>query len=575
MVSTGTLEGVGGRAEGWRLRVDGGAALMAAASGLLALLVILPFGWLAYFAFTSPDGALTLANFTALVTDPSLAAPIRTTAILATSVALASMAVAMPLAWLVARTDIPARRTIRILMTASFVTPPFLGAIAWEILAAPNSGILNRLWRDLSGAEVPLFNIYSLSGLIFVIACYTTPFVFVLLANALDRIPAELEDAAGILGARPLRILRDVTLPLVLPAILAGALIAFLQAMVLFGSPAILALPAGFHTITTKIFMLFQFPPKPHVAAAAALPLLAVTVLLLWGQRRLMGRRQFTVIGGKGGTTRRVALGRWRYAALAFALGVLAFPVFLPYAALLKAAATRVASDPLSWSTLTWFNVHFVFYEFSQTIPAIWNTLILAASAATLGALLAFAIAWLVSRSTHPGRHVVEFLVTAPVAIPGIVLGVGLFLAYARPPLMLYGTLWILFLAYLTIELPPAFQQMRSAFRAVHPELEEASRILGGTRLTTLWRISEPLVRPALVSAWCFIFIGVVRELSAAIMLFTARTKVLSVVIYDLNESGDLGAIAVLGITMLVGTLAIVAFASRLAAAPNLVQRAG
>ena len=159
----------------------------------------------------------------------------------------------------------------------------------------------------------------------------------------------------------------------------------------------------------------------------------------------------------------------------------------------------------------------------------------------------------------------IEFLVTAPVAVPGIVLGVGLFLAYAKPPLMLYGTLWILLLAYLTIELPPAFQQMRSAFRAVHPELEEASRILGGTRFTTLWRISEPLVRPALVSAWCFIFIGVVRELSAAIMLFTARTKVLSVVIYDLNESGDLGAIAVLGITMLIGTFAIVAFANRLA----------
>ena len=565
MVSTEVLDGVKHRAPGRRLRIDGGGVLVAAASGLLALLVLLPFGWLGYYAFTTPGGEVTLANFTALITDPTLAAPIRTTLILALSVSLASMAVAMPLAWLVARTDIPARRTIRVLMTASFVTPPFLGAIAWEILAAPNSGILNRLWRDLAGVETALFNIYSLPGLIFVIGCYTTPFVFVLLANALDRIPAELEDAAGILGAPPLRILRDVTLPLVLPAILAGALIAFLQTMVLFGSPAILALPAGFHTITTKIFMLFQFPPKPHVAAAAALPLLAVTVLLIWGQRRLMGRRQFTVIGGKGGATRLVRLGCWRFAALAFALVVLAFPVFLPYAALLKAAVSRVASDPLSLSTLTWHNAHFVFVEFSQTVPAIRNTLILAVSTATLGSVLAFAIAWLVSRSTHPGRHALEFLVMAPVAIPGIVLGVGLYLAYAKPPLLLYGTLWILFIAYLTIELPSAFQQLRSAFRGVHPELEEASRILGGTRLTTLWRISEPLVRPALVSAWCFIFIGVVRELSAAIMLFTARTKVLSVVIYDLNESGDLGAIAVLGITMLIGTFAIVAFANRFA----------
>jgi iron(III) transport system permease protein len=565
MATTSTIDDVRQRVAGWRLRVDGAAVLIAVASLLLGVLVVLPFGWLVWYAFTNPAGEVTLANFVALVTDPSLADPILTTLILAISVAVASVVVAMPLAWLVARSDIPARRSIRILMTASFVTPPFLGAIAWEILAAPNSGILNRLWRDLAGAEEALVNIYTLPGLIFVIACYTTPFVFVLLANALDRIPADLEDAAGILGAGPARILRDVTLPLVLPAILAGALIAFLQAMVLFGSPAILALPSGFHTVTTKIFMLFQFPPKPHVAAAAALPLLAVSVLLLWGQRRLMGRRGFTVIGGKGGAPRRLRLGAWRWPAFGFAMAVLALPVFLPYAALLKAAATPVASDPLRLETLTWHNVHFVFVDFSQTMPAIRNTLILATVTATLGALLAFAIAWLVARGTHPSRRVVEFLATAPAAIPGIVLGVGLFLAYAKPPLMLYGTLWILLLAYLTIELPPAFQQMRSAFHAIHPELEEASRILGAGGLTTLRRITAPLVRTALVSAWCFIFIGVVRELSAAIMLFTARTKVLSVVIYDLNESGDLGAIAVLGITMLIGTFAIVAIATRLA----------
>jgi iron(III) transport system permease protein len=224
-----------------------------------------------------------------------------------------------------------------------------------------------------------------------------------------------------------------------------------------------------------------------------------------------------------------------------------------------------VASDPFSLSTLTWHNVYFVFIEFSQTSLAIKNTLILAVSAATIGGLLAFCIAWLVSRTSHPARRIIEFLATAPVAVPGIVLGVGLFLAYTRPPLMLYGTLWILLLAYITIELPPAFQQMRTAFQAIHPELEEASRILGATRLTTLRLITAPLVRTALVSAWCFIFIGVMRELSAAIMLFTARTKVLSVVIYDLNESGDLGAIAVLGITMLIGTFAIVALANWLA----------
>ena len=178
--------------------------------------------------------------------------------------------------WLVSRTDMPGRQFIRALVTASFVTPPFLGAVAWELLAAPNSGLLNQLYRFVTGAEADehLFNIYSLTGIIFVISCYTFPFVFVLVANALDNMPGELEDASAILGGKAWTTARRVTIPLALPALVAGALIAFLQAMTLFGSPAILALPAGFHTMTTKIWSLFQYPPKLELAAAAAVPLL-------------------------------------------------------------------------------------------------------------------------------------------------------------------------------------------------------------------------------------------------------------------------------------------------------------
>ena len=176
--------------------------------------------------------------------------------------------------WLVARTDLPASSAIRALVMASFVTPPFLGAIAWEILAAPNSGLLNQFYRYVTGDDDPLFNIYSLPGLIFVISCYTFPYVFTLVSNSLDRTPGELEDASSILGGGRWYTARRVTIPLVLPAIMAGALIAFLQAMTLFGSPAILALPAGFHTMTTKIWSLFNYPPKLELAAAASLPLL-------------------------------------------------------------------------------------------------------------------------------------------------------------------------------------------------------------------------------------------------------------------------------------------------------------
>src|SRR6476660_1321688 len=216
---------------------------------ILCALIVLPMSWLVYFSFTD-KGSFTLNNFAKLITDPTFIDPLVTTVILATSSSAICCAIAAPMGWLVARTDMPLRRTIRALVTASFVTPPFLGAIAWELLAAPNSGLLNKIYRAVTGApqDEHIFNIYSLGGLIFVISCYTFPYVFVLLANALDRIPGDLEDASSILGGRTWTTARRITIPLALPALLAGALVAFLQAMTLFGSPAILAIPAGFHT---------------------------------------------------------------------------------------------------------------------------------------------------------------------------------------------------------------------------------------------------------------------------------------------------------------------------------------
>ncbi len=545
--------------------IDLSAGVLGGIFLFLAALVGLPLLWLAVFAFTNAKGMPTLANFGDLVSDPDLLDPLITTFSLAGLVAVFAAISAAPLAWLVSRTNLPGRRIVRALLTASFVTPPFLGAISWEILAAPNSGILNRLWREMSGGTEALFDIYTFSGLVFVVTCYTAPYVFVVLSNALDRIPADLEDAAGILGASRWRVVRAITLPLALPALLAGALVAFLQAMTLFGSPAILAIPAGFHTITTKIYSLFQFPPKPEVAAAAALPLLIVTMLLLFMQNRLLGRRGYAVVGGKSGEARLMALGIWRWPAFALVMMVLALPLFLPYGALLKAAFSRVPAGPLDLASLTLTHVNFVFIEFSQTRRAFANTFILALGTASAGTILALLIAYMVARQGGRTGRLLEALASAPLAIPGIVLGVGLFLAYTRGPLVLYGTLWILFFAFLTIELPVAYQQMRASFRGLHPELEEASRVLGATRLGTLRRITAPLLKSGVIAGWCLIFIGVVRELSAAVILSSQNTKVLSVVIFDLNESGDLGAIAVIGVTMLLLTFAIIGFANWIA----------
>ena len=540
--------------------------IMLLAAALLVVLIVLPVAWIVVYAFLDKTGAVTLANFAKLFTDPSFLDPLITTAIIATSVGCLCCLIAAPMGWLVARSDMPGRGLVRTLVTASFVTPPFLGAIAWELLAAPNSGLLNQAWRGLTGvsADEHVFNIYSLGGLIFVITCYTFPYVFVLVANALDRIPGELEDASAMLGASAATTARRVTIPMAMPALIAGALIAFLQALNLFGSPAILAIPAGFHTLTTKIWSLFQFPPKPELAAAAALPLLLLTVVLLRAQKAVLGRRSYAVVGGKYGAPRPVPLGGLRWVALGSCLFMLLMPVFLPYAALFNAAFSKIPSQLVTWQTLSMQNVHFTFFELSQTSHVLKNTFLLGAMSATFGTLFALIIAYLVARQSVRGHKILGFLATAPIAMPGIVLGVGLFLAYTRPPLVLYGTLWILLIAYITIELPAAYQQLQSAFHAVHPELEEASRILGATRLRSLRDITAPLLRTGVIATWCFIFVAVVRELSAAVILFTSDTKVLSVLIFDLKESGDLGAIAVLGLVMLALTTIVIALANRI-----------
>ena len=554
---------------------DASRPVLFVVAALLAIMIVLPMGWLVVTSFATKDGQPTFGNFVALFTDPTFFDPLVTTLIISVSVSVICCVVAAPMGWLVARTDMPLSRTVRTLVMASLVTPPFVGAVAWEMLAAPNSGLLNQLWRLITGASADesLFDIYTLEGLIFAIACYTFPYVFILVANALDRMPGELEDASSMLGAGTWATARRITVPLALPTLVAGALVAFLQALNLFGSPAILAIPAGFHTLTTKIWSLFQFPPKPELASAAALPLLILTVALLRAQALVLGRRGYAVLGGKYGAPRLIRLGAWRWPAVVLALAVLSLPLFLPYAALLNTAFSKVSSQLLSAETFTLHNLVFTFWELSSTMPALKNTFLLATATATLGGLLALLIAYIVARRAIVGHRVLAFLATAPLAIPGIVLGVGLFLAYTRPPLTLYGTLWILLIAFITIELPAAYQQLGSAFHSVHPELEEAGRMLGATRLRTLKDITAPLLRSAAIATWCFIFVGVIRELSAAVILFTSDTKVLSVLIFDLKESGDVGAIAVLSLTMIVLTTIVIVIANRIGGSVRLTSR--
>jgi iron(III) transport system permease protein len=537
--------------------LDRSAPVWLLAAAALVLLILLPLAWLGSMSVRGEHG-FTLGHYVRVFADPRLQQALWNTVVLAFWSGLAAVAIGAPMAWLTARTDLPWGRAIRSLVLASFVTPPFLGAFAWVMLAGPNAGYLNKLYRSLTGAEDPLLNIFTMTGLIFVVAIYTFPYVYIMIANTLGLIASDLEEAAAILGANRLQVALTVTLPMVTPAILSGFILAVLQALALFGSPAILALPAGFHTITTQLWALFQYPPKVEMAAAFSVPLLLSTALLLLAQKKILGRRGYASIGGKGAERRRIRLGAWRYPALLLCGAVLACAVFLPYGILARAAFSRAWAQPLTWDNFTLANWSFTFL-YSSTQSAIVNTLELGVLTACVGAGLAALLAYVTTRKLIVGHQVLAFLTLTPVVIPGIVLAVALFIAYTRPPFLLYGTLWILFIAYLTKEMPVGYSQSDATFRGIHPELEEAGRILGAGRLRVLREITAPLAKSGIIAAWCFVFIGVIRELSASIILFTPNTKVMSVVIFDLKEEGQFGAIAVLGLFMLVMTFAVVA----------------
>ncbi len=298
---------------------------------------------------------------------------------LGVGVALLATCFAVPIAWAISRTDMPGKAFVRLMVFAAFVTPPYLGAIGWILLAGPNSGWLNKVWMALTGATHGVFNIYSMTGLILVIAVTSFPYTFVFTSSALDLVSSEMEDAANILGARTLRTTLRITLPLVTPAIIGGIIISFLEAIALFGAPALIALPARFNVVSTQLWQFFEYPVRVEEAAAYSMPLLAITVLMFWLQRRILGRRGYTSVTGKGGERRMIALGPWRWVMLGYALLVCALSVFLPMLVLLQAAFAKAWGRGFSLDNLTLHNFYYLLFEQTQAKQTILNTFVYSA----------------------------------------------------------------------------------------------------------------------------------------------------------------------------------------------------
>ncbi len=309
---------------------------------VLLFLVVTPFVHLLITSFRSEDdGTFTFANYLAAYGRERYVQALVNSLELGACAALLAGVLAVPLAWAVSRTDMPGKGLVRTLVLATFVTPPYTGAVAWILLAGPNAGWLNRIFVALTGAESGPFNIYSFPGLVLVISLYSYPYIFIFTTAALELVSSEMEDAANILGAGIWRTMRKVTLPLALPAILGGMIICFLEAIALFASPAMIAIPARFNVVTTQLFQFFGNPIRVEVAAAYAMPLLVVTILLIVVQRLLTRRKGFVALTGKGGERRPIALGRWRWAFFGFAMLVASMSVFLPYLFLLQAAFAK------------------------------------------------------------------------------------------------------------------------------------------------------------------------------------------------------------------------------------------
>lgn len=544
-----------------------GWLLWLAATVVLLFLVLVPLFWLALSSFQDPTtGALTLQNYVTAFSRRIYLEPVANSFKLAVSVAVIAVAVGTPLAWLVSRTDMPGRWLIRPLVLAAFVTPSFLGANAWIFLAAPNSGWLNRIWVAVFHHEHGPFNVFSLQGAIFVIALYSVPYTFSLVSGTLELMSSELEDAAMTLGSSVWRTTWQITLPLALPAILSGFLLSFLEALELFGPPAFLLIPARQQVMTTQLYLFFsRFPPQIEVAAAYAMPLLLVTVGLLFVQRRILGRRRFVTVTGKGSVQRRMRLGAWRWLALAVALVPLLLSVILPYAALLLVSLERVwGKGPLAPGNLTGYWYRWAIFDNATTRQAIVHSLEYSAAAATVAVIVATLVAYMVVRRMVRGASVLGFVAMAPFVVPGIVLAIGFFAAYSHPPVLLYGTAGILIAAYATRFLPIAFSNGSAILQGINIDLENAARTLGAGRIHTLWSVTLPLLRTGLLSGWLLVFIPALRELSASVFLFTPRTQVITTVIFDFSDAGNYEAVSTMGVLMMVITFFIVLLAYRL-----------
>jgi iron(III) transport system permease protein len=523
--------------------------------------------WLFYGSFAYGDqvpSGTVLSQFWQL---PGLARAFQNTIELLLGAVPLSFLFALPLVWIVARTDTPLKGLIEIAALLPFITPPLIGAVAWALLAAPRTGLINVLARQM-GAAAPVLNIYSMSGLIFVMSLYVSPYVFLTVQAVMQRMDASLEEASVISGASLSRTIFNVVLPLSMPALLSAAILVITRILEEFAIPGVLGAPSGIYTITTYIYYqaISYVPPRYEVAALLASLLMGLTAILLVLQSRILGgSRRFTTVSGKGQPPRLLRLGPWRYATLAYALVYIALTVALPYLVLLYAAFISQWGALPVLANLTLANFASTFDPALSARAGLLNSLILAVSGATFATLLTLIISYMISTGNAWTRNILDFISSIPLAMPGPVIAVAMLWAYLHEPFVLYGTLWILLVAYVTHYLPYGVRTITSSFHQLSPDFARAAAACGASRLAGFRDILFPLVRPGILAGWMLMFISMIRELSSSIFLFVPGTETTAVTMLEMWQEAQFSGVAVLSLTLIAISVAVVMLVRRLA----------
>ena len=503
-----------------------------------------------------PPTAYGFDNFNGIFQHPQILLNTLTVSVAATVMALVFGFV---MAWILTRTNVPGRHLFEQLMAVPYYLTPLLGALAWSLLGSPESGFINQIWRALGGTG-HLIDINTAYGIAWVMALFEGSVAFVMIAAVMKSMDPALEEASQIIGASRLRTMLRITLPLVIPGVLGAAIFVFAEMLGSFAAALVLGTPNRYYVITTAIYQLVQqYPPKIQVAAAMGVSLFAVMFFMLFLYRRIVMAGSYVTITGKAFRPRVADVGPLRYLLLGVCVLYLLAAVGLPLVTLLYASLQKIAVAFPTAENWTLDNFR-VAMTMNAVRSALTNSLLLGFGTATIGVVLMGLLAWLIYRSRLPGSGLIEYVVMFPQAVPRLVFAFGLMWAWVVFPIPIYGTLWLLLLAYLTVFLPLGVRTIAGVMLQIDKSLEECAQMCGAPWAFRVRTVTIPLLMPGLIAAWLLLFIASIRELGASILLMGPHSKVITPSIVEswFGTSSELTAALALIQTLVVAIAMIV-----------------